>query len=41
MFVYDVNYDVRRLMALIDKRGHKKVMYVINPAFWDGLEIVN
>ena len=40
-FIYDVNYDVRRLTTLIEKRGHEELMYVINPAFWEGLEVVH
>lgn len=37
-FVYDVNYDLMRLLAAIDKQGDHAVL-MINPAFWPGLEI--
>lgn len=39
-FIYDVGYDMKRLAALIDKRKGAGLLYVVNPAFWKGLEIV-
>jgi hypothetical protein len=38
-FIYSVRYDTRRLKALLKKRDIDSITYVINPAFWKGLEI--
>ena len=38
-YIYDVNYDLRRLLGLIDKGGAPNVSMQINPAFWLGLEM--
>lgn len=38
-FIYSVQYDIRRLKALLQNRGSDIVTYIINPAFWAGLEI--
>ncbi|MHC4413165.1 MAG: hypothetical protein ACYSW6_09415, partial [Planctomycetota bacterium] len=38
-YIYSVNYDIKRLKALIRKAaGGEPVLYV-NPAFWKGLEV--
>lgn len=37
-FIYSVGYDMKRLAALIDKRRATGLVYVVNPAFWKGLE---
>jgi hypothetical protein len=39
-YIYDVNYDVRRLKILIDRIESTAKRIIINPAFWSGLEIV-
>lgn len=38
-YIYDVNYDMRKLKALRKKRGASDMVYAINPAFWAGLDI--
>lgn len=38
-FIYSVRYDMRRLRALLQSRGNDGVTYIINPAFWSGLEV--
>lgn len=38
-FIYSVNYDMRRLYSLLRKHSTKGVSFLINPAFWRGLEI--
>lgn len=38
-FIYSVGYDMKRLRALIDKRKTGELVYIVNPAFWRGLEI--
>lgn len=39
-FIYSVRYDIRRLSTLLKKRKLQgDVIYMINPAFWKGLEI--
>ena len=38
-YIYSVNYDIRRLKAIMGKLGRDKVRYAINPAFWDALEV--
>ncbi len=38
-FIYSVRYDFRRLRALLANRAGEGIIYVINPAFWKGLEI--
>jgi hypothetical protein len=38
-FIYSVRYDMKRLKALLKKRAIDTLTYVINPAFWKGLEI--
>lgn len=39
-FIYDVNYDMKRLNTIVLKRGVSNVNFVINPALWEGLEVV-
>jgi hypothetical protein len=38
-FIYDVDYDMKRLLTLIAKRKAGGLVYAVNPAFWRGLEI--
>ena len=38
-YIYDVNYDVKRLKILISRLEEEAPRLVINPAFWAGLEI--
>lgn len=38
-FIYSVRYDMKRLKALLQKRDREELTYIINPAFWKGLEI--
>ncbi len=38
-FIYSVRYDMKRLKTLLKKRDIESLTYVINPAFWKGLEI--
>ncbi|MCZ7556004.1 MAG: hypothetical protein M5R41_06335 [Bacteroidia bacterium] len=38
-FIYTVGYDMKRFNALLRNREDSGVKYVINPAFWSGLEI--
>lgn len=37
-FIYDVNYDIKRMLGAIDKLGGDPI-FVVNPAFWLGLEL--
>jgi len=38
-YIYDVNYDLRRLAGLIDKTTAGDPLMQINPALWPGLEM--
>ena len=38
-YIYDVNYEMRKLLALRNKRSAGDLVYCVNPAFWAGLEI--
>ena len=38
-FIYSVRYDMKRLKTLLNKRANSDIIYLINPAFWKGLEI--
>jgi nucleoside 2-deoxyribosyltransferase len=38
-YIYSVRYDMKRIKALMEKRAHNSLVYLINPAFWKGLEI--
>ena len=38
-YIYSVNYDIRRLKAIMGKLDGDNVRYAINPAFWDALEV--
>ncbi len=38
-FIYTMRYDMKRLRALLAKHASENFSYVINPAFWKGLEI--
>ena len=37
-YIYDVNYEMRKLRALVAARPTKELVYVVNPAFWRGLD---
>jgi len=37
-YIYDVNYEMRKLVALKMARPEKDLVYCINPAFWAGLD---
>ena len=38
-YIYDVNYEMRKLIALRNKRAPGDLVYCVNPAFWAGLDI--
>jgi hypothetical protein len=38
-YIYDLNYDLRRLTGLMDKLGAENVTLQINSALWPGLEM--
>jgi hypothetical protein len=38
-FIYSVQYDTKRLGALIQMTPPEQRAFYINPAFWPGLEI--
>jgi hypothetical protein len=38
-FIYSVNYDFRRLLAVLNALPPDRRRFYINPAFWPGLEI--
>jgi hypothetical protein len=38
-YIYNVNYEMKKLSALISARPSKDLVYVVNPAFWRGLDI--
>ncbi len=38
-YIYSVRYDMKRLKTLLRKHGDEGFIYIINPAFWKGLEI--
>lgn len=40
-YIYDINYEMRKLIALKNKRAENDMVYLINPAFWSGLDIKN
>jgi hypothetical protein len=40
-FIYSVNYDMRRLVALITSLPVDRRRFYINPAFWPGLEVAD
>jgi hypothetical protein len=40
-YIYNVNYDMKRFAAILDRIPVERRMYNINPAFWAGLEIAN
>jgi hypothetical protein len=39
IYIYTVRYDMKRLKALLKKHEDEGFVYLINPAFWKGLEI--
>ena len=39
VYIYNVNYDMKKLAALIRKRSDGDILYSVNPAFWCGLSI--
>jgi hypothetical protein len=38
-YIYDVNYDIKRLLGLMDKVSDRDPVLQINPALWKGLEL--
>jgi hypothetical protein len=38
-YIYDANYEMKKLTALLSTRAERDIVYVINPAFWRGLDI--
>jgi hypothetical protein len=38
-YIYNVNYEMKKLSALIGKRPASELVYVVNRAFWRGLDI--
>jgi hypothetical protein len=40
-YIYDVNYEIKKLNALINQRPEAELVYIINPAFWRGLEVTS
>lgn len=38
-YIYSVRYDMKRLKTLLRKHEDEGFIYLINPAFWKGLEI--
>ena len=38
-YIYSVRYDMKRMKALMEKRDHNGLVYLVNPAFWKGLEV--
>jgi hypothetical protein len=38
-YIYSVKYDIRRLRAIIEKKGLEHSALIINPAFWRALEV--
>jgi hypothetical protein len=38
-YIYDVNYEMKKLKALLSTRAQRDIVYVINPSFWRGLDI--
>lgn len=38
-YIFDVNYDLKRLQASMSKFGEDDPMLQVNPAFWTGLEL--
>jgi len=41
IYIYSVRYDMKHLRTLIRKHENEGFIYLINPAFWKGLEIKN
>jgi hypothetical protein len=39
VYIYSVGYDIKRLRAMVNKRSDETATFVINPAFWKGLDI--
>jgi len=39
-YIYSVRYDMKRLKTLMKKHEQDDLIFIINPAFWKGLEIV-
>jgi len=37
-YIYTVNYDMKKLLTIIDKAKKRKLWYCINPALWAALE---
>jgi hypothetical protein len=38
-YIYNVNYEMKKLSALMNLRPANELVYVVNPAFWRGLDV--
>lgn len=38
-YIYNVNYDLKRLLKLAERRGGDDAQFRLNPAFWRALEV--
>lgn len=38
-YIYDANYDLKRLLKLAERRGGYDAQFYLNPAFWRALEV--
>jgi hypothetical protein len=38
-YIYSVRYDMMRFQSLLKKRMEEGIVYLVNPAFWKGLEV--
>ena len=38
-YIYNVNYEMKKLLALVNLRPANELVYVVNPAFWRGLDV--
>jgi hypothetical protein len=38
-YIYDVNYEMKKLQALLNMRPENDLVFAINPAFWRGLDV--
>jgi hypothetical protein len=38
-YIYNANYEMKKLSALVSKRPTSELVYIVNRAFWRGLDI--
>lgn len=38
-YIYNVNYEIKKMNALVSLRPRNELVYVVNKAFWKGLDI--